>query len=50
MQLMNLEKCCSGVTLTNYDMKDTIKLIRTLENRGTLLKRLLEKLVAEKED
>ena len=30
----------SGITLTNNEIKDTIRVIRSLENRGVLLKKL----------
>ena len=40
----------SGITLTNNKIKDIMKVIRSLENRGILLKELLEKLLVKKED
>ena len=33
-----LNKRFTGITLTNYEMKDIIKVVRSLENRGILLK------------
>ena len=39
-----------GITPTNNEIKDIVKVIRSLENRGILLKEILEKLIAKKED
>ena len=38
------------MTLTKNEIKDIIKVIKSLENRGILLKELLEKLLVKKED
>ena len=40
----------SGITLTNNEIIDIIKLIKTLEKTGILLKELLYKLLLMKED
>ena len=38
------------MTLTKNEIKDITKVIKSLENRGILLKELLEKLLVKKED
>ena len=38
------------MTLTKNEIKDIIKVIKSLENRGILLKELQEKLLVKKED
>ena len=38
------------MALTKNEIKDIIKVIKSLENRGILLKELLEKLLVKKED
>ena len=38
------------MTLTKNEIKDIIKVVKSLENRGILLKELLEKLLVKKED
>ena len=38
------------MTLTKNEIKNIIKVIKSLENRGILLKELLEKLLVKKED
>ena len=40
----------SGIALTNKETKDIIKVIRSLENRGILLKGITKKIVVKKED
>ena len=39
-----------GITLTNNEIKDIIKIIRSLENKGILLKATSEKFISKKED
>ena len=36
----------SGISQTNHEIKDILKVIRSLENRGILLKRTAEKIVS----
>ena len=38
------------MTLTKNEIKNIIKVIKSLENRGILLKELLEKLLVKRED
>ena len=38
----------SGITTSNNDMKDIIKVIKSLEDRGTLLKETTEKVIYKK--
>ena len=40
----------SGITLANNEMKDVIKVIKSLENRGVLLKGTTKKLLVKKKD
>ena len=40
----------SGITLTNSEIKDIIKVIKSVENRGMLLKEPLEKVLVKEED
>ena len=40
----------SGITLANNERKDIIKVIKSFENRGILLKELVKKLIVKKED
>ena len=40
----------SGITLTNKEIKDIIKVNRCLENRGILLKETTQKLLVQKKD
>ena len=40
----------SGITLSNNERKDIIKVIKSFENRGILLKELVKKLIVKKED
>ena len=40
----------SALTLTNNEIKDVIKVIRSLENRGIFLKGTSKKLLVKKED
>ena len=40
----------SGITLTNNEIKDIMKVIKSLENRGMLCKGTIEKLLVKKED
>ena len=40
----------SGITLTNNEVKDIKKIIRSLENRGILLKGITKKLLVKKDD
>ena len=39
----------SGITLTNNEIKDIKKVIKSLEKRGILLNKLKEKLLIKKE-
>ena len=39
----------SGITLTNNEIKDIIKVIKSLENKGVLLKATTAKLLVKKE-
>ena len=36
-----------GITLTNNEIKDIIKVIRSLENKGILLKGTTEKIISQ---
>ena len=38
----------SGITLTNNQVKDVIKVIKSLENRGVLLKESTAKIISQK--
>ena len=38
----------SGITLTKNEIKDIIKVIRSLENRGILLKEIIKKVINQK--
>ena len=38
----------SGITLTNNAIKDIIKVIKSLENRGILLKRTIKEITSQK--
>ena len=38
----------SAITLTNNEMKDIMKVIKSLENRGTLLKETTRKITSQK--
>ena len=40
----------SGIKLRNNEVKDIIKVIKSLENKGILLKVTTEKLLVKKED
>ena len=37
----------SGITLTNNEIKDIMKVIKSLENRGNLLKRAIRKITSQ---
>ena len=38
----------SGITLTNNQVKDVMKVIKSLENRGVLLKESTAKIISQK--
>ena len=40
----------SGITLTNHEIKDIIKVIKSLENRGISLKETARKIAVNKDD
>ena len=40
----------SGVTLTNNEIKDIMKVMKSLENRGILLKETIKNLIVKKKD
>ena len=40
----------AGITLTNNELKDIIKVIKSLENREILLKTTTRKILVKKED